>query len=139
MQNQLGSRVVVGNRVKKAAAANESELERVEVPTAKLEVDMQPGGGRVESIILTCQCGQQHVVHCDYTQSTTANPAGPATAMPAGPATAMPAGTAQANPTAANPTAAAQANAASIAQANAAAAAQSGVANTNAAGSTTPG
>ncbi len=70
MQSHVSNKTKVGNRVSNRDESKDPNLVRLAVPTAKLEVDVQTEGGRIESIIVTCVCGEKHVVHCEYPEPT---------------------------------------------------------------------
>lgn len=70
MQSHVSNKTKVGNRVSRRAEPKDPNLVRLAVPTAKLEVDVRAENGRIESIIVTCVCGEKHVVHCEYPEPT---------------------------------------------------------------------
>ena len=75
MQNNLTKSTVVGNGRQvqsplKDCHAGSSQV-RIGPPPQKTqpEIDVQKRGDRIESIVITCSCGQQITIRCDYAET----------------------------------------------------------------------
>ena len=56
MQNKLVGKTVVGA---KSVVTCDSGI-------AKPEIDVRMNGDRVESVVITCGCGETHTIVCEY-------------------------------------------------------------------------
>ena len=60
MQNKLVGKTTVAAR--QVAAKQVADVET----TTKADIDVCMSGDRIESIIVTCACGQSHKIECQY-------------------------------------------------------------------------